>query len=143
MCALFGREHKDEPFLSLWDAPGRGAMTELLDVVTDEAGGVVAAVTSRTPEGWTQDLELLLLPLSHRGDTHARLIGSLAPLSAPFWLGTSRLDTLTLGGLRHLDAATDRTGGRAADRRRARPAQPVHRLRRRKAVEPHPRYGQA
>jgi len=107
VCALFGRELKNEPFLDLWDAAGRSAMAELIDVVADEAGGVVASITARTPEGWAQDLELLLLPLSHRGDTHARLLGSLAPLTAPFWLGTSRLGSLTLGSLRHLDAAQE------------------------------------
>ncbi len=79
VCALFGRELKNQPFLSLWDAPSRLAMANLLDTVADEKNGVVASGSGRTPEGWAQDVELLLLPLTQRGDTHARMIGALTP----------------------------------------------------------------
>jgi hypothetical protein len=105
VCALFGRELKNEQFLDLWDAPSRLGIAELLDVIADEAAGIVASARGQTAEGWTQELELLLLPLAHRGDTHARMIGALAPLAAPFWLGSARLGALTLGTIRHLDAA--------------------------------------
>ena len=66
---------------------------------------MVAAANGRTAEGWAQDVELVLLPLTHRGDTHARMIGALAPLVRPFWLGSARLGALTLGNIRHLDPA--------------------------------------
>ena len=46
---------------------------------------------------------MMLLPLAHRGSTHARMIGALSPLAAPFWLGTSQLGALTLGNIRHLN----------------------------------------
>jgi len=105
LCALFGRELKNEQFLNLWDAPSRLGLADLLDVVADEASGVVASVRGQTAEGWAQDLELILLPLAHRGDTHARMIGALAPLAAPFWLGSAKLGALSLGNIRHLDAA--------------------------------------
>ena len=83
---------------------------------------MVASANGRTAEGWAQDLELLLLPLAHRGDTHARMIGALAPLTAPFWLGSAHLGALTLGTIRHLDPAL-----RDADRgpARRRPSRPV------------------
>jgi hypothetical protein len=107
VCALFGRELRNEAFLNLWGDDTRAQLGQLLAVVADEATGVVAAAKGRTPEGWQQDLELVLLPLAHRGDTHARMIGSLAPLAAPFWLGTSRLGALTLGSTRHLNPALE------------------------------------
>jgi len=103
VCALFGRELKNEPFLALWDEATRAPLAQLLAVVADEREGVVAAAKGRTAEGWSQDIELTLLPLAHRGSTHARMIGSLAPLTAPFWLGSSHLGALTLGSVRHLD----------------------------------------
>jgi hypothetical protein len=103
VCALFGRELKNEPFLDSFEAGHRTAVAHLLDVVADEATGVIASASARTPEGWTQDVELLLLPLAHRGDTHARLIGALTPASTPFWLGASKLGSLTLGSFRNLD----------------------------------------
>src|SRR5262249_29404071 len=107
VCALFGRELKNQPLLGLWDAQSRLALANLLDVVADEANGVVAAARGRTPEGWAQDLELVVLPLAQRGDTHARMIGSLAPLTIPFWIGSSRLGAMTLGNIRHLASALD------------------------------------
>ena len=107
VCALFGRELKNEPFLDLWDEETRAPLAQLLAVVADEATGVVAAATGRTAEGWSQDLELVLLPLAHRGNTHARMIGALSPLVAPFWLGASHLGALTLGSVRHLDPALE------------------------------------
>jgi len=105
VCALFGRELKNQPFLSLWDAPSGLAMANLLDTVADEKNGVVASGSGRTPEGWVQDVELLLLPLTQRGDTHARMIGALSPMAAPFWLGSAKLGRLTRGNIRHLDPA--------------------------------------
>ena len=107
VCALFGRELKNEPFLSLWDAESRLALANLLDTIADEANGVVAAAKGSTAEGWSQDVELVLLPLTQRGDTHARMIGALAPLTVPFWLGTSRIGPLTLGNIRHLNPALE------------------------------------
>jgi hypothetical protein len=107
VCALFGRELKNETFLTLWDEETRAQVAQLLAVVADEASGVVASAASRTAEGWSQDLELLILPLAHRGNTHMRMIGALAPLTTPFWLGASRLGALTLGSTRYLDPALE------------------------------------
>ncbi len=107
VCALFGRELKNEPFLDLWDEETRAPLAQLLGLVADEATGVVAAAKGTTAEGWSEDLELTLLPLAHRGNTHARMIGALAPLAVPFWLGASRLGAMTLGSVRHLDPALE------------------------------------
>jgi len=125
VCALFGRELKNEAFLDLWDDPTRAPLAQLLALVADESAGAVAAAKGRTAEGWPQDVELMLLPLAHRGNTHARMIGALAPLTAPFWLGASHLGALTLGSVRHLDprleapAAARLVAGTQAPSRRA------------------------
>jgi len=103
VCALFGRELRGRPFLELWEADSRVALAELLNGVSEETTGAVASVSARTAEGWAQGLELVLLPLRQRGEAQARVIGVLAPFSAPFWLGATRLEGLTLGTVRHLD----------------------------------------
>ena len=107
VCALFGRELKNERFIDLWEAGSRAALADLVDRIADEATGVVASASGRTAEGWTQDLELVLLPLAHRGDTHQRMIGALAPLSVPPWLGSATLGALALGNIRYLDPARE------------------------------------
>lgn len=102
VCALFGRELKDETFTALWDAGHQAAMRRLVATVGEEEVGVVAGARGRTPEGFSCDLELLLLPLRHRGRSGRRVLGALAPLAVPVWLGSSRLDPPSLGSLRYL-----------------------------------------
>lgn len=107
VCALFGRELKGEAFAALWDEAHRRSVRDLLAIVADEAVGVVAAARGGTADGLATDLELLLLPLRHRGQTRQRMMGVLAPVTVPAWLGSSRLESLTLGGLRHLGPAVE------------------------------------
>jgi hypothetical protein len=106
VCSLFAREIKNEPFARLWDAGSKPPIGELLGVVADEAVGIVAGVGAQIAEGATIDLELLLLPLAYRGRTHVRMLGVLAPLSIPYWLGTRPIEALTLRTLRHLGTAS-------------------------------------
>lgn len=109
VCALFGRELRGEPFTTLWSASSRQAVRDLVAVVADETIGVVAGASGRTAEGFANDLELLLLPLRHRGKAGARMIGVLTALAPPVWLGSSRLEGIALGTLRHLGPNVDTT----------------------------------
>jgi hypothetical protein len=107
VCALFGRELKDEAFATLWQDAHQSAIRRLLAIVGEEAVGVVAGARGHTREGYAADLELLLLPLGHRGRPGQRVLGVLAPVAIPFWLGSSRLEPLSLGSLRHLGSVAD------------------------------------
>lgn len=105
ICALFCRELKNKSFLELW-ALDRAAMRERLAGVADQSIGMVAGVRGRTADGGALDLELLLLPLRHRGYSQ-RMLGVLAPLTAPYWIGEMPLQDLTLGTFRHLGPAIE------------------------------------
>jgi hypothetical protein len=107
VCSLFGREIRGESFDTMWVEGDRPTARDLLAIVANEIAGIVAGVTGATSEGHAVDLELLLLPLRHRGSSQARQIGVLAPLSVPFWLGASPLATLTLKAHRHIGSALD------------------------------------
>jgi len=102
VCALFERELKGTPFVQLWNIESRTRIRELAASVADEANPIVAGVSARTAQGSQADLELLLLPLYHRGRMRVRLLGVLAPLAVPYWLGAEHVTTLTLGATRHL-----------------------------------------
>jgi len=102
ICTMFGREIRNEPFARLWDSTSKPPISDLLTVVADEAVGIVAGVGARFAEGATIDLELLVLPLAYRGRTHVRMLGVLAPLATPYWLGTTPIEALSLRTLRHL-----------------------------------------
>lgn len=107
VCALFGRELKGECFISLWEDADRAAARSLLRIVATAMVGVVAGAAGHSSEGPRVDLELLLLPLRHCGRGGTRMIGALAPLDAPFWIGASLVRRLRLGAWRH--TATEHT----------------------------------
>jgi len=108
VCALFGRELKEESFLNLWTALNRPVMEGLIGLLTDECTGTVAGVAAHNDDGESIDLELLLLPLGIHRPSFARAIGVLAPLKIPAWLGVRPIGPMTLGGRRHIGAALDK-----------------------------------
>ena len=88
---------KNEPFLDLWDAAAARRSPNCSTGSPTRRPAWSPAASGRTAEGWAQDLELVLLPLAHRGDTHARMIGALAPLAAAVLARRVALGALTLG----------------------------------------------
>jgi len=103
VCAIFGRELRGEPFLTLWDATDRAHVRDVLAIVAEEANGVVAGTLAKVAGGNTTELELLLLPLLQQEPMQVRLLGALSPIKAPFWLGRHPVESMSLGALRHLD----------------------------------------
>jgi hypothetical protein len=105
LCAAFGRELRGSGFFLLWAdvAPIR----DLVDTLEHDVAGAVARVTGKTREGQTLALELLLLPLGHHGRMPGRMLGSLAPLEHPYWLGARPLTALRLESLRFLGPCVD------------------------------------
>ncbi len=124
--ALFGRELKGQRFLHLWSEPDRVAVHQMLACIIDEPAPAIAGVSAMPLGRAPLDLELLLLPLRHHGKTHARLLGSLAPVSVPSWFGLIPVQTLSLNSLRilrepryrqaHLATAAQTTGSGLAPR---------------------------
>jgi hypothetical protein len=109
LCALFARELKGESFNKLWERTGQIAVRELISVVLDETVGVIASVSGATSDDMLQPikLEMLLLPLTSDSRSEARIIGALAPMAAPYWLGAKAIGPLSLGMFRHLGPAVD------------------------------------
>ncbi|MBD8908896.1 PAS domain-containing protein [Methylorubrum zatmanii] len=106
LCALFGRELRGTSFVDLWGGPlGLGDPWRLVETVTCDTVGVVAGLTGFTARDESLDLELLLLPLRHRGKTQARILGSLSPHCIPTWLGSRPLLRIEAVSLRVLETA--------------------------------------
>ncbi|MEA2987902.1 MAG: hypothetical protein QOG83_613 [Alphaproteobacteria bacterium] len=102
VCAAFGRELKGEAFVRIWSEASRATVRDLLAVVGNEAVAAVASARGINAEGVALELELLMLPLGHRGRTDARVLGALVPSQMPYWFGISMITELTLGTLRYL-----------------------------------------
>jgi hypothetical protein len=100
ICDVTGHEMKGERFLSLWRGPDRSTMLGALETVSDDAAVAVIGAQGSTELGRKTDLEIALLPLKHRGRTHARLLGSLAAIETPYWLGACPVTRFELTSLR-------------------------------------------
>jgi hypothetical protein len=110
VCAIFGRELKNQTYLGLWTIESRALARDLAAIVADESIGVVGRASGAGIDCVERGLELMLLPLSHRGATDSRVLGALAPIGSTDWLGESRLGLLTMGTVRYL--GQDRQGDR-------------------------------
>ena len=123
VCAAFGRELKGAAFVDIWAADSRELVRDILSIVATESIGVVAGVSGESRAGAALGLELLALPLAHRGGASTRILGALVPTELPHWLGIDTLRPLTLGTVRYLGPQTEplapaRAGrGRTADAR--------------------------
>ena len=87
LCALFGRELKGQALHGLWPADAQDEMQHFIDIVVDETASLVVGLVGTTDDDATVDLEMILLPLRHRGKTNARLMGAMAPATVPSWIG--------------------------------------------------------
>ena len=120
--ALFGRELKGTAFSAPWPAPQRAEAERLVATVTADTLGLVVGILGSNAEGADLPLEMLLLPLRHRGRTDARLLGSLAPATLPSWVGLIPLTTFETTSIRVIQTAASRWSAvspqEAADRRR-------------------------
>jgi hypothetical protein len=102
ICTLLGRELKDRPFAEAFAAEDWRDLFALLDGVAATAVPVVAGIVGETADGRTLELELLVLPLRHRGRTHTRLLGSLTSAQWPYWAGSHAVVRLRLVSTRYL-----------------------------------------
>jgi len=109
LCALFGRELKGESFVNLWHQSGQTTVRELIAAVMEEKVGLVAKVTGTTANSslLAVNLEMLLLPLAYNLRSDARVLGALAPMGAPYWLGAKAMGLLSLGTFRHIGPVID------------------------------------
>lgn len=100
ICALFGRELRDEAFVGLWSERARHDVRRHLDIVVDETAGIVCGLLGTTEAGDVIDLELLVLPLRHRGRPNTRALGCVSASVVPPWIGFRHIDTVETVSMR-------------------------------------------
>ena len=115
LCALFGRELKGGGFARLWPPYGAPEVGRLIEIVADETAGLVAGLVGATDEDDAVDLEMILLPLRHRGRPHARILGAMSPAAVPPWIGFRPVRELTTTSLRVIRPPVRAAPGSGAD----------------------------
>lgn len=114
VCALFGRELRGRAFGEIWGVTDAEPW-RLVEAVALDTVGVVAGLRGTTEREEAIDLELLLLPLRHHGETQARILGALSPACVPHWLGirpVMRLQTTSMRVLGHETLGHEAASGR-------------------------------
>jgi len=79
VCALLGRDLKDQSFSGLFAEDGRRELEDIITCVAEETLAAVAGITATSEDGRPAHLELLLLPFNNRAHAPLSLTGSLAP----------------------------------------------------------------
>src|ERR1700730_18480818 len=79
VCALLGRDLKDQSFSTLFAEDGRREIEDVITCVAEEMLAAIAGITATAEDGSAAHLELLLLPFNNRAHAPLSLTGSVAP----------------------------------------------------------------
>jgi hypothetical protein len=100
VCALYGRELKGKDFLSFWKGKDRDAIATLLAAVSQDAAAAVVGMSGRSAHERDLPCEILLLPIRQKGGGYTRILGSLAPMNDPYWIGIHPIVSQSIVSLR-------------------------------------------
>lgn len=106
MCALLGHELRGCSLLDIWQGQERADIERLLAAVCEDSAAVVIGVDAVSNQRHKLELELLLLPLRHRGRTHSRILGSMTPGEHPYWVGVCPLVEFKIRSIRVIPPAS-------------------------------------
>src|SRR3954462_15127156 len=99
--SIYCREIKGTNFLDLFEADDRSAMATLAAAVSEDGAAAVVTVNALTARSDNTACEILLLPLRHgAGAPFDRVLGSMAVLEKPYWLGSEPVTRQTITSLR-------------------------------------------
>ncbi len=94
--ALWRGEQKGRPFLGWWSDQHCHDIAKAIRQVVDSETSLVEHARAEPRRGQPAEFELLLLPLRHFGNRRSRVLGSLAPVQPPAWLGLCPVGRLDL-----------------------------------------------
>ena len=100
VCAIYCREIKGMNLLDLWQSEDRSAVATLAAAVSEDGAAAVVTLSAINERSHAVACELLLLPLRHGGAGFDRILGSLAALERPYWLGTQEVVSQSITSLR-------------------------------------------
>jgi hypothetical protein len=100
VCSLYCRELKGTNLLDLWQEEDRSAMATLAAAVCEDGAAAVVTVDAGTARNHNVACEMILLPLRNGGTAFERILGSMAALERPHWLGSEPVVRQAITSLR-------------------------------------------
>jgi hypothetical protein len=130
---IYCREIKGSNFLDLFSGEDRSAMATLAAAVSEDGAAAVVTVNCATARGDQAAAELIMLPLRHsNAAAFDRVLGSIALMERPYWLGIEAVASQSITSLRliwpdetptYMRRRADRTGAAARPLTTVPPAQ--------------------
>lgn len=96
VCDTFGRELRGQAFLQDVHENDRALLTHDLRELADRGAVIRLAALGISDARHTVDIETILLPLAHAGDSISRILGASVPTQRPPWLGHYKIKKLRL-----------------------------------------------
>jgi hypothetical protein len=100
VCTLFGQEMKGLAFLHHFAGQDRAKVTHGLSNANAAPTGLLIVAEGLSMAGQTVPLELLILPLAHRGRIGSRMIGVVTMQEPPYWIGRDPITSLSLAHIK-------------------------------------------
>ena len=92
LCEDLAIELRGGNFLDDWSPADRITLEGHFSVMTYQGAVGYLTMEAESEDGQSADFEVLLLPLIHSPEQVDRFLGAMAPIDAPGWLGTRRLE---------------------------------------------------
>jgi hypothetical protein len=99
LCELFGYELRGTSFLNGWSQADLALIGRQMSIVCSEGAALHLAIEAGVDTRHRIELEVIVLPLLHAGDSIGRVIGAMSATSLSHWPDKGRLATRRL--LRH------------------------------------------
>lgn len=87
LCGAYGREMKGINFLDMWQEADRASVASILAAVAHDAAAAVIGLTGHASGTRSVAFEMLVLPLRQDGPSFDRVLGGMAAVDRPYWLG--------------------------------------------------------
>jgi hypothetical protein len=100
ICNAYCREMRARDFLADFTADDRERLSPMMDTLALRASPVIMTLDASSGRGQRVRFECLLLPLRNVGPRFERIVGVLAAIEKPFWLGTTPVVRQEVAGLR-------------------------------------------
>lgn len=100
LCAAYTRELKGRSFTRLWHDRDRDAMDTLIRAVTEDHAVALITFQGTTAVHTKLQMETMLLPVRHNGNTTTRLLGAMTAIDEPYWFGVQPVLEQRITGLR-------------------------------------------
>lgn len=98
ICDNFGREFRGTRFIDLFSDEHRAGIAAQIDEMRTQGAVQVLDVSTQPDATRLARFEVLMLPLVHSGTSISRILGVIAALDPPHWLGHERLPPLDVLG---------------------------------------------